>query len=412
LSSGLSAIAAIKPLANDPFFAQKKQWAIDGNPNGMRAALEWCNSRGAGILVAVVGDGIDFNHPELVGKLIPGAAFIDGNGTYSGNSKGILQSKDSHGTEMAGIIAAKTDNGIGIAGVAPDAKILVVRVGRNNSFADPDIAAGIRFAADKGADVINLSLSLVQADSNSQIPAALDYAAAHNVAIAISAGNFGNENAPSYTNVQLEDITNHVLLVGALDSKSSIAKYSAVSPYIQVYSPGGDDTSDATGDGLVVSTSLSTIDNGYVYTNGTSIATAMVSGTLALLRGMGYSANQAREKIISGAILKNGIPHLDAVGAMGACQTSENSILQGIPVGTPIKPITTINRALSQRTIQTTYQTSAILVSKDQLLKVLLVIMLAALAILGIKVYHFQSQQIKIKRDMKNYLKERFSEEL
>src|SRR5690606_25119401 len=101
--------------------------------------------------IAVLDTGVDYNHPDLDGKEIRGYDFVQ-NDWYPSDANG-------HGTHVAGIAAAETSNGVGIAGMAPNTKILAVRVlDANGSGSLANIADGIIYATDAGAEVINLSL--------------------------------------------------------------------------------------------------------------------------------------------------------------------------------------------------------------------------------------------------------------
>ena len=131
---------------------------------------------------------------------MPGATFIGcnpscGNGDWKGPD-GVGQANDAHGTHVSGIAAAATNNGVGIAGVAPDAKIMPVKVLEDGSGAYEDIANGVRWAADHGADVINMSLGGLQGTQlltltgvETQLQDAITYAHGKGVAVIAAAGN-------------------------------------------------------------------------------------------------------------------------------------------------------------------------------------------------------------------------------
>ena len=194
--AAVSAVSAgpAQAATNDPLYA--KQWG----PRQVRAEQAWSTSTGAGTVIAVVDTGVDLGHPDLVGKLVTGATFVGcnpscGNGDWRGRD-GVGQDLDSHGTHVAGIAAAATNNGVGIAGVAPDAKVMPVKVLEDGSGAFEDIAAGIRYAADHGADVVNLSLggmqgtqALVLTGLETSVQDAIAYARAKAVMVVAAAGN-------------------------------------------------------------------------------------------------------------------------------------------------------------------------------------------------------------------------------
>ncbi len=188
--------ASAAAATNDPLFSQ--QWGLQQ----INADEAWATSTGAGQIVAVVDSGVDLSHPDLAGKLVPGTTFSGcatqpngcGNGGWlSGNT---TDPPSPHGTHVAGIVAAATNNGIGVAGVAPDAKVMPVKSLTDAGGSFEEIAAGIRWAVDHGADVINMSLgalpgvhALVITGVIADVANAIDYAFAHNVLVIVAAGN-------------------------------------------------------------------------------------------------------------------------------------------------------------------------------------------------------------------------------
>src|SRR5439155_14832904 len=104
------------------------QWYLTGATSAINAPSAWCRGTGAGVVVADVDTGADFGHQDLAGKLIAGAAFIGGGGSQSGSGQAAVQDDEGHGTSTSGLIVANTNNGVGIASVAPDARVLVVKV--------------------------------------------------------------------------------------------------------------------------------------------------------------------------------------------------------------------------------------------------------------------------------------------
>ena len=135
---------------DDPLFAQ--QWALQL----INAPAAWEKTRGSpDVVVAIIEKGIDVAHPDLAGQFLPGWDLWDDDESVNDTSKPRRrQDSTDHGTHISGIIAARADNGIGIAGVAPECRILPVRV---NTYHDGELARAIRFAVDNGARVVNLS---------------------------------------------------------------------------------------------------------------------------------------------------------------------------------------------------------------------------------------------------------------
>lgn len=318
--------AALTSSPNDPFFPD--QWALQGQPASIRAPLAWCVTTGAGITVADVDTGASFSHPDLAGKLVAGAQYLGGTPYPNGAPTGgpgdptAVSDGNGHGTMTAGIIAADTDNARGIAAVAPGARLLVVKVlGDDGRGHDTDVANGIRWATDHGAQVINLSIGPevgVSTGLTSAIPDAVHYAASKGVAVAISAGNSALpvSNYPS--------LTQDALIVGALAPDGTVATYSNAGVAVSIYAPGGtgttapDQTTQLSQN--IVSTTIPRNGNpdAYATSAGTSFAAPQVAGTLALLMAQGLPAAQARQRVLATAVRRNGVAELDAAAAVGA----------------------------------------------------------------------------------------------
>lgn len=323
---------------NDPYFAAGEQWALNGAPASIDAPPAWCASTGAGVTVAVVDTGADFSHPDLAGKLVAGASFLNGGGDPShpgGTGQQAVQDDNGHGTMVSGLIGAVTDNGTGIAAVAPNAKVLVVKVlGKDGSGKSNDVGAGVRWAVDNGARVVNLSLGSeipVTGGLDGSIPAAIDYAAAHGVAVAIAAGN----SSLPFTDLETQRIESEALVVGALRRDGGLAYYSTSGRGVNIYAPGGDSTQGQDAHGLVVSTGLG---GGYAVGQGTSFATPHVAGALALLLAAGMSADQARQRLLDTAAVRAGLPELEvarALNASGSCSGNSGGVHNAAPAFKP-----------------------------------------------------------------------------
>lgn len=316
LLAGSAAFAATS-FPNDYFFAVGDQWALTGATASINVPPAWCASTGAGITVGDVDTGANFDHPDLAGKLVPGAAFLNGNGAQSGSGQAAVQDDNGHGSMTTGIMVADTNNnGRGIAAVAPDAKALIIKVlGSNGSGNSSDVSAGIHYAVDNGAKVINLSIGsdVPMAGGVSGIPSAVDYAAQQGVAMALAAGN---NMLPVTDYVR---IANKALVVGALNPDGSVAYYSTNGAGVNIFAPGGDDSGGSDVKHLIVSTWWTGSDsNVYGIGEGTSFAAPQVAGVLALLMAKGYSAAGARSQILSTAVMRNGVPELDASRALGS----------------------------------------------------------------------------------------------
>ncbi|MDQ3941221.1 MAG: S8 family serine peptidase [Actinomycetota bacterium] len=303
--------------SNDPYFA--RQWGH----HKIQAEQAWATTNGSGALIAVVDSGVDLTHPDLQTNIVnnSNADFVEPNGTCSGGGKkgrtctqDGAQDKNGHGTHVAGIVGAIANNGIGVAGVAPGARILPVRVlDANGDGTTEHVAAGIRYAADQGADVINLSLGFLSGQGEAvaligvldPVYDALDYAWSRGSVVLVAAGN---DSVP----LCAEPASGHdVICVGATDSRDLISWYSnsdASSFDTYLTAPGGEGFSflsfgpnsptAATCAGDVFSTYLRTktsfcsTEPGYEAIAGTSMAAPHASGVAGLLAAKGLSNQQ------------------------------------------------------------------------------------------------------------------------
>lgn len=310
------AAAAATSSPNDPLFSNGDQWALSGAPASILAPPAWCSATGAGVLVADVDTGVDFSHPDLAGKVVAGARFTNGDGSLTGTGQAAVQDDNGHGTMTSGIVAADTNNGKGIAAVAPGARILAVKVlDSAGGGSDSDVAAGIDYAVSAGAKVINLSIGpdVPLTGVISAIPAAIQNAWKANVIVAVAAGNAGIP-AASY-----QSLSSDSLVAGALGRDATPAYYSNSGVGVNIYAPGGDESGAADVQHGVVST---TLGGGYGFAQGTSFAAPQVAGVVALLVGRGMSAADAWKAVTSSASRRNGFPDLNAAASLGVPATA------------------------------------------------------------------------------------------
>ncbi|MGH2808856.1 MAG: S8 family serine peptidase [Actinomycetota bacterium] len=292
-------------VVNDPLFPQ--QWGLER----IDASNAWeQGARGDGAVVAVVDTGVDLSHPDLRGNLVQGVDLaIEGDGR---NCPG-PQDQNGHGTHVAGIVAARGDNGIGTVGVAPRAKLMPIRVLRGNESelelneVSRSVAQGIRYAAKNGADVINLSLStfLVTDNPLSGVSEAIEFAWRRGAVIVAAAGN--GEDDPLCIYPAADPL---VVCVAATNREGEVADYSSdpVKPTDDkaVLAPGGEyqggrDFCD--GRNLIWSTFLARDQfdcgmKGYATLWGTSMATPHVAGIAALLSGRGLDNEEIVDCIL------------------------------------------------------------------------------------------------------------------
>ncbi|MGW6197320.1 type VII secretion-associated serine protease mycosin [Kribbella sp. NPDC055110] len=225
---------------------------------------------GRGVTVAVIDSGVDADHPQLrePGAVLPGRDLLT-----PGDTRANFDCV-SHGTAVASIIAARPVSGIGFRGIAPGARILPIRVSERDASeqqgdaVDATVFAGaIRYAVDAGASVINISLSMY-ADQK-PVREAVRYAQRHDALIVAAAGNAHAQQGPDP--VTYPAAYPGVLGVGAMTIDGSRLPSSQVGPYVDISAPGG---------GVLAATRV----RGHRYYDGTSFASAFVSGTAALVR--------------------------------------------------------------------------------------------------------------------------------
>ncbi len=293
-----TALAATTTLAGDPH--RHHQWAL----NALAIEGPWALSTGAGIDVAVIDTGVAGTHPDLAGRLCSGVAFLGGDGVAQ--EGGGATDPHGHGTHVAGSIAAVRNNGIGIAGVAPSARVLPIRVlDAQGSGSSSDVARGITWAVDHGAEVINLSLG---GPHSQAVQTAVDYAESLGVVVVAAAGNAGVGGPPNYP-AALEQ----VVAVASHEPNGAVSTFSTRGAYVDVAAPGSG----------ILSTAR---DGSWVYMSGTSMATPHVAGVVALLLDdePGLTPLQVRERLNTTATdagtpghdTSYGWGRLNAVGAL------------------------------------------------------------------------------------------------
>jgi len=265
-------------IPNDPLFGQ--QYAllnlgqtVDGQPGlpgaDIQATHAWdLPADGAGVIIAVLDSGISESHPDLADRLLPGWNFV-------GNNDKTDDDYSSHGTHCAGIAAASTHNGIGIAGVAGAASILPVKVLSKYGFGTELLCgAGLVWAADSGARVASVSIGFDPApggDEDSFLRAAVNYATTVGTLVVASAGN-----TPAQPVVAPARYPN-AMAVGATDNRDTLWPSSATGPEISVVAPGV---------GVISTWDSKHFGNGentYDHATGTSQACPHVAGLAALI---------------------------------------------------------------------------------------------------------------------------------
>jgi serine protease len=243
------------PLVGDS--VRDEQWHL----KTLNVPGAWVYADGAGVTVAVIDSGVDADHPDLKGQVLPGLDLVDPKGNGDTDLVG-------HGTTVSAIIAGRGDDKAGVIGIAPKAKILPVRVlNEENRYNDAIIVAkGVRWAVDHGARVINLSLG--GNGSSPALAAALDYAFAKDVVVVACTGN---TSASTTDEVWYPAREPGVIAVAGTDRAGDALWPGSITGQQTVVSAPATDLVGAR-------------PGGYWKVQGTSFAAPMVAGTAALIR--------------------------------------------------------------------------------------------------------------------------------
>ncbi len=283
----LSYIRHATSVPNDPRWASAQVDYL----GPLRMDRAWDVTKGSGVTVAVIDTGANFSHPDLTGQ------FVNNTGINELSPGAKAQDDNGHGTMTAGIIAAKMNNSRGIAGIAPQAKLLPVKVlDASGSGSDEDIAQGIEdvvsFAtnpstpASSRPKVINMSLG-GPGGGDVLCPAVSDAIAAGIVVVASTGNDFAET-------IGYPASCPGVIAVSATTHDGALAAFSSYGARTDVAAPGYDITSTSLG-------SPATADT-YATESGTSFSAPIVSGVAALIRShLGYNAAQTREQILDTA---------------------------------------------------------------------------------------------------------------
>jgi serine protease len=268
---------------NDPCF--RYQWHLRqlGLPDA------WKLGTGKGVVVAVIDTGVTKVADLARTKFVPGYNFLANNANADDDH--------GHGTHVAGTIAQSTNNGLGVAGVAPDVAIMPLKVlSARGSGSVAAIAQSIRWAADHGANVINMSLG--GPSPIGTMASAIKYARGKGVVVIAAAGNDGKGRVGYPARYP------GVIAVAATQFDESTTFYSNWGPEIDIAAPGGNVRVDQNGDGkpdgvlqhTIVPSNISKTD--YLWFMGTSMATPHVAGVAALIIGAGVRKPEAVEELL------------------------------------------------------------------------------------------------------------------
>jgi serine protease len=318
-------VAFLTYVPNDPYY--QYQWNLQRI--GMERAWDINPGANAGTIVAILDSGMAYldqgayrQAPDLAG-----ATFVAPHDFIWDDDTPV--DLDGHGTHVAGTVGERTGNGVGVAGIAFNVALMPIKVvggpwdeamGAPNEGTASLVAIAIRYAADHGANVINLSLGFDQ-----DVPPVKDailYAIDKGAFVAAAAGNSGDAGSPPIYPAAYAASVPGLVAVGAVDFNFNRAYYSNSNDYVEIAAPGGDITADANHDGYGDGILQQTLDPelasegifdqfGYFFFQGTSMATPHVSGLAALLMNQGVTNPKAVEWAIEHFATDVGVPGRD-----------------------------------------------------------------------------------------------------
>ncbi|MEA5367218.1 type VII secretion-associated serine protease mycosin [Amycolatopsis sp., V23-08] len=298
---------------------REAEWPLDSQH--LRAEQAWTTTRGHGITIAVLDSGCQADHPDLAGQVLAGTGFVG----VAGDTGRSDRSRDSHGTSIAAIIAGsgKNDSGTGMIGLAPEARILPVRVTIDSETQPVSLAEGIIYAVDNGARIITISESTAVPDPN--LRSAVGHALDRGVLIVAATGNNGQSgNPPSYP-----AYFPGVVAVTGVDPGNEFWPESQSGPQVTLAAP---------------ATDILTANNhgGYLRGDGTSYAAPFVAAAAALVwsKWPDLSAGQVIRQLTDTADRHSDATHDDRYG-FGIVNplkalTSSLTTASGIPAIAPV----------------------------------------------------------------------------
>lgn len=283
-----------RPSAEAPATPNDPLWSSSWSFSKTNAAAAWNTTGTSELVVAVLDTGVDLSHPDLQGSFVQGYDVVNRDDDPSDDH--------GHGTMVAGVVAARANNGLGGVGACSRCSLMPVKViSGNGSGNAADVAEGLRWAADHGARVINLSFTLSGPDEN--VAQAIEYARARSIVIVAAAGNAGTADVTfpaSYPGV---------VSVAASDAADARYDWSSYGSWVRLAAPGCNLTTAAGGS--------------YGDFCGTSSATAFVSGLAGLARSLAPSVSA---DVIGDALAAHAVPvgdfvsvgRVDVKAALGA----------------------------------------------------------------------------------------------
>jgi len=296
---------------NDPMYV----FGVQENLDIINVRPAWNITRGENQIVAIVDSGIAYDHEDLSENIAINTSEnifgCPGDDTYgcrfdNDSRNGINNSvydDFGHGTHVAGIVASVGNNDTGITGISPKSKLLAIKVYSNGFATYYDMALAIQYAVQRGASVINMSLS--GSMYSSYLNEMIEYARDNNVMIVAAAGNSKlNLDLPNNNSYPCEHNLENVICVGATNNDDSISDFSNFGSNVHVYAPGMN----------VISTIFT---RSYVPMSGTSMSTPEVAATIALLKSMfPFAASEIKNRLMSRSDFVNGLKRLNVASVV------------------------------------------------------------------------------------------------
>ena len=293
-----------------------RQWALPK----INALAAWAISSGSDVTIAVLDSGVDVEHPDLAARIVRGYDFV--------NDDDNADDDNGHGTHVAGIAAAISNNGIGISGLAWNANIMPLKIlNQSGVGTSSDLVRAICWAVTERADVINMSLGSPFASHT--VHTAVDYAISQGIVLFAAAGNHYHRGNP----ITYPAAYKSVIAVAATDRDDLKAEFSNTGTYVDIAAPGVD----------ILSTDIRADQSIWAYKSGTSMSSAYAAGLAALILSVDpdLSPDQLRT-VITDSVVDLGCPGRDILFGYGRIDVAAAlSLSTPMPTPTPTPGVCT-----------------------------------------------------------------------
>ena len=287
-----------------------RQWALPK----INALAAWAISSGSDVTIAVLDSGVDVKHPDLAARIVRGYDFV--------NNDDNADDDNGHGTHVAGIAAAISNNGIGIAGLAWNANIMPLKIlNRSGVGTSSDLVRAICWAVTERADIINMSLGSPFASYT--MKTAVDYAISQGIVLFAATGNLYHRGNP----ITYPAAYKSVIAVAATDRDDLKAEFSNTGTYVDIAAPGVD----------ILSTDIRADQSIWAYKSGTSMSSAYAAGLAALILSVNPDLSPDQLKtVITDSVVDLGCPGRDIIFGYGRIDVAAAlSVPTPMPTPTP-----------------------------------------------------------------------------